>query len=58
MNYYSRRSILIVSFNRTANGKDWKQPGGRGISITKNIAAKKIKQEAVVTKLSWAGGLE
>ena len=34
---------MIVGFNRTANCKDWKIPGGTGIIITKNISTRKDK---------------
>ena len=34
---------MIVSFNRIANYKDWKQPGGTGMTITKDIASRKDK---------------
>ena len=43
MNYYSKGSFLIVGFNRTASYKDWKIPGGTGITITKKISSRKDK---------------
>ena len=44
MNYYSKRSYSIVGFNKTGNCKIWRRPGGTGITIIKNIAARKDKE--------------
>ena len=48
MNYYSKGSYLIVGFNKMGNCEDWKQSGGIEMTITKNIATKKLKKEVAL----------
>ena len=54
MNYYSKGSYLIVSFNKTGNCEDWKQPNGTGITITMQ---EKIKKEVALIQSDWTGQL-
>ena len=45
MSYYSKGSYLIVGFNKTGSYKEWRQHKGTGITIIRNIIARKDKDK-------------
>ena len=44
MKYYSKGSFIIIGYNKTSGSDNWKQPGGTGITINSNMAARKDKK--------------
>ena len=48
MKYFSKGSFSVVGYNKTDRCDNWKQPGGTGITITRNMVARKDKEGSSV----------
>ena len=56
--YYSKGTFSVVGYNKTVKCDNWKQPGGTGITITKNMVTRKDKEgsgfdETGLGRWSW-----